>query len=892
MTLEAGTRLGPYEIVSPLGAGGMGEVYRARDSRLGRDVAVKVLPSHLSDNAELKQRFEREAKAVSALSHPHICALFDVGNEGGVEYLVMELLDGETLADRLTKGPLPSDQVLRFGIQIADALDRAHKQGIVHRDLKPGNVMLTKSGVKLLDFGLAKHRAATVDSQISQLSSLPTEMTPTNLTERGTIMGTFQYMSPEQLEGKEADARTDIFAFGCVLYEMASGQKAFSGKSRASMIAAILERDPAPISSIVPMIPPALDRVVKTCLAKDPDDRFQTAHDAKLQLEWIVEGGSQAGAPAIVVARRKSRERWAWIAAGILGAAALALAYLWRRSAAHPAEMVQTSILPPEKGRFNFTSGSPAISPDGSRITFVATDTAGKNMLWVRPLAALAAQPLAGTEDSFSPFWSPDGTKIGFFQGTKLKKIDAAGGPAETLCDATTGRGGAWNADGTIVFASDFNSGLSKVAAAGGTPSPLTKIDTAQREATHRWPSFLPDGRHFLFLVRHAGSGTEPSRSAIWIGSLDGQRSELIHSVDSEAVYASGHVLFVRDRTLLAQPFSPGRRKLLGDAFPVAEHLQDLTGYSLSMFSAAGTGSFIYAGGGSVGVSQLAWYDRNGKRLEAIGEAGTIARPRLSHDEKRIALDVGDPSSSNTDVWVFDIARKTQTRLTFSPGFDGYPVWSPDDSQIAFSSDRKNPGDIYVKSSSGTGEEKAVLASDSNKTPFSWSSDGKTIAFSGLEPKVKNRTGAIGTVSIADGKASPFAENPFNQGEPTFSPDGKWIAYTSAESGKFEVYVRAFPDTGGKWQISSAGGEDPVWSRDGAEIFYDLGTRVVSVPVKTSPAFEAGSPQLLFEAPIRGDSGVQFDVTADGKKFLIDADVTESAEAPITLVQNWLAKKR
>jgi Tol biopolymer transport system component len=870
----------------------MGEVYRARDTRLGRDVAVKVLPSHLSENAELKQRFEREAKAVSALSHPNICALFDVGNEAGVEYLVMELLDGETLADRLTKGPLPTDQVLRFGIQIADALDRAHKQGIVHRDLKPGNVMLTKSGVKLLDFGLAKHRAANVDSQISQLSSLPTEMTPTNLTERGTIMGTFQYMSPEQLEGKEADARTDIFAFGCVLYEMASGQKAFSGKSRASMIAAILERDPAPISSIVPMIPPALDRVVKTCLAKEPDDRFQTAHDAKLQLEWIVEGGSQAGAPAIVVARRKSRERWAWMAAAILGAAAAVLGFLWRRSAANPAAMVATSILPPEKSRFNLTLGSPAISPDGSRIVFVATDAAGKNMLWVRPLGALAAQPLAGTEDSLFPFWSPDGTKIGFFQGTKLKKIDAAGGPAETICEAPTGRGGAWNADGTIVLAADFNSGLSKVAAAGGTPSPLTKIDTAQRESTHRWPWFLPDGRHFLFLIRFTGGGTEPTRSAIWIGSLDGKRSELIHSVDSQPVYASGHVLFVRDRTLLAQPFSPGSRKLLGDAFPVAEHLQDLTGYNLSMFSAAGTGSFIYAGGGSVGVSQLAWYDRSGKRLEALGEPGTIARPRLSHDEKRIAMDVRDSSSSNTDVWVLDIARKTQTRLTFSPGFDGYPIWSPDDAQIAFSSDRKSPGDIYVKSSSGTGEEKAVLASDVDKTPYSWSSDGKTIAFSGIDPKAKNRTGMLGTVSIADGKTSPFAANPFNQGEPSFSPDGKWIAYTSNESGKFEVYVRTFPDAGGKWQISSSGGEDPLWSRDGTEIFFDVGTRVMSVPVRTSPTFEAGAPQLLFEAPIRGDSGVQFDAAADGKKFLVDADVTESAEAPITLVQNWLAKKR
>ena len=891
MSLAAGTRLGPYEILSPLGAGGMGEVYKARDTRLGRDVAVKVLPSHLSDNPELKARFEREAKAISALSHPHICALYDVGNEAGVEYLVMEYLEGETLADRLTKGALPADQALRFGIEIADALDRAHKQGIVHRDLKPGNVMLTKSGIKLLDFGLAKHRAATVDSQISQLSSLPTEMTPTNLTERGTIMGTFQYMSPEQLEGKEADARTDIFAFGCVLYEMASGRKAFSGKSRASMIAAILERDPAPISSIVPMIPPALDRVVKTCLAKEPDDRFQTAHDAKLQLEWVVEGGSQAGAPAIVVSRRRARERTAWIAAALLGVAAAVLGFLWRRSAARPAGMVQTSILPPEKSHFNFNTGAPALSPDGSRVAFVATDPAGKNMLWVRPLAALAAQPLAGTEGASYPFWSPDGTKLGFFQGTKLKKIDAAGGPAETLCDAPTGRGGAWSPDGTIVFAPGFNVGLSKVAAAGGTPSPVTTLDRAKREGSHRWPWFLPDGRHFLFLVRFPGSGTEAARSAIWVGALDGKRSELIHAMDSQAVYASGHVFFVRDRTLLAQPFSPGSRKLAGDAFPVAEHLQDLSGFTLSMFSASPAGSFVYAGGGSVGVSQLAWYDRSGRRLEAVGDPGTVARPRLSHDEKRVAMDVRDPSSSNTDVWVFDLARKTQTRLTFSPGFDGYPVWSPDDAQIAFTTDRKSPGDIYVKSSSGTGEEKAVAASDAEKAPYAWAADGKTIAISQLDPKAALRSGSVATVSVADGKVTPFAANTFNQGEPTFSPDGKWIAYTSIESGKFEVYVRAFPETGGKWQISTGGGEDPLWSRDGTEIFFDNGNRLMAVPVKTSPAFEAGVPQVLFEVPIRGDTGVQYDVSADGKKFLVDADVTESTEAPITLVQNWLAKK-
>ncbi|HWC65296.1 MAG TPA: protein kinase, partial [Thermoanaerobaculia bacterium] len=768
----------------------------------------------------------------------------------------------------------------------------AHRAGIVHRDLKPGNVMLTRAGVKLLDFGLAKHRAATVDSQISQLSSLPTEMTPTNLTEKGTIMGTFQYMSPEQLEGKEADARTDIFAFGCVLYEMASGRKAFSGKSRASMIAAILERDPAPISSIVPMIPPALDRVVKTCLAKEPDDRFQTAHDAKLQLEWIVEGGSQAGAPAIVVSRRRTRERWAWIAAAVLAVATLVLGYLWRRSAGNPAPMVQSSILPPEKSSFDFTSGAMAIAPDGSRIAFVAPDPSGKNMLWVRPLSGLSAQPLAGTEGAKYPFWSSDSARIGFFMGGKLKKIDASGGPAETICDAVEGRGGTWNGEGTIVFTPNFNTGLFKVAAAGGAPVAITKLDLARKENTHRWPWFLPDGRHFLFVNRTTGSGNEPERTGIWVGALDGKTTELLRDVESEAQYASGHLLFVREGTLLAQRFSPGSRKVAGDAFPVAEHLQNLTGYSLSMFSASQAGALVYMGGGSLGLSQLAWLDRTGRQIETVGNPGMIARPRLSHDEKRVAMDVRDASSANTDVWVYDIARKTQTRLTFAPGFDGYPIWSSDDTRIVFTSDRKNPGDLYEKSSAGTGEEKLVLASDTLKAPFSWTADGSRIGFQTFNAKTSNRTGDLWTFSFADQKATPYLETDFNEGEPAFSPDGKWIAYVSNESGKNEIYVRTFPDTGGKWQISTAGGEDPVWSRDGTEIFYDVGTRLMSVPVKTSPAYEAGTPQLLFEARFRADNGVQYDVSADGKKFLVDQDLTQAADAPITLVQNWLARKR
>ncbi|MGH9444049.1 MAG: protein kinase domain-containing protein [Thermoanaerobaculia bacterium] len=895
MTLNAGTRLGPYEILSPIGAGGMGEVYKARDTRLERIVAVKVLPSHLSDNAELKARFEREARAISALSHPHICALFDVGNEGGVEYLVMEYLEGETLAERLTRGALPNEQVLKLGIEVADALDKAHKQGIVHRDLKPGNIMLTKSGVKLLDFGLAKHRApGAVDSQISQLSSLPTEATPQQaLTEQGTIMGTFQYMSPEQIEGQEADARSDIFAFGCVLYEMATGRKAFVGKSRASMIAAILERDPAPISSIAPMTPPALDRIARTCLAKEPDDRFQTAHDVKLQLEWILEGGSQAGVPAPVAARRKNRDRLLVFAAAALAAIALLLGFFLARSLRAPVAMVQSSVLPPEKSHFDFSAGSMAISPDGSRLAFLAPDPSGKRFLWVRSFSALTAQPLAGTEGAAYPFWSADSRQLGFFAGGKLKKIDASGGPAETVCDAPDGRGGAWNREGTILFSPNFNSGLSRVSAAGGAPTVVTKLDAATKEDSHRFPSFLPDGKHFVFLNRLAVSTDPAQRNRIFFGSPDSRAVEILKGVDSQAVYASGHLLFVREGTLMAQPFSPGSGKLRGDAFPIAEHIQNLSGYSLSMFSAVSNGTLVYAGGGSLGLSQLAWYDRGGHEIEKIGNPGILARPRLSHDEKRVAMDVRDPASTNTDVWIYDLARKTLTRLTFAPGIDGYPLWSPDDSRVLFASDRKNPADLYEKSSAGTGEETPVFASEATKLPASWSRDGRFAFLEFFDPRTPKRGGDLWTFSFADQKATPFLQTDFNEGEPTLSPDDRWVAYVSNESGKNEIYVRSFPDTGGKWQVSTTGGEDPQWSRDGKEIFYIASnTRFMTVPVKTGATFEAGTPQFLFEARIRQDSERQYDVAKDGRRILVDLDATEAAETPITLVQNWVAGRK
>jgi serine/threonine protein kinase len=899
MTISVGTRLGPYEIQSPLGAGGMGEVYKARDTRLERTVAIKVLPEHLSASPESRQRFEREAKTISQLSHPHICALYDVGREGETEFLVMEYLEGETLSDRLGRGALPLEQTLRYGIEIVDALDKAHRQGIVHRDLKPGNVMLTKSGVKLLDFGLAK-LAAPNSGVMSGLSMMPTTPKGSNLTAEGTILGTLQYMAPEQLEGKEADARTDIFAFGAVLYEMATGRKAFSGTSQASLIGAILHKEPPPISTSEPMSPPALDRIAKTCLAKDPEDRFQTAHDVKLQLQWIAESGSVAGLPVPVATRRKSRDRVAWAVAVLASVVALGLAAFILIQRGEPTRMIRSTILPPEKSDFVFDGGPMALSPDGARLAFVAPTPDGKNQLWVRPLNGLSAQPLAGTEGATYPFWSPDSRLLGFFAGSKLKKIDASGGPSQVICDTQLGRGGTWNREGVIVFTPSTRDPLFRVSAAGGAPSPLTALDASKGEFSHRFPSFLPDGRHFLYLAQTAGVGQKDS-DVIYAGSLDSKERKLVERVRSNGVYVppttkgrEGHLLFVRDRTLLAQAFDTKDLRFEGDAVPVGESLTFLANYGFAVFTASQNGLLAYQTGGGGGLSKLAWFDRGGKELETVGEPADYGHPRLSHDGRRIAVDIVDPSTGFTDIWVIDLSRRTSTRLTFGPKDNSNPIWSPDDGRIVFASSRTGAPNLFVKSSAGAGnDEPFYMDETSTKVPSDWSLDGRFVAFHGISGATKSGWD-LWTFSVSDKKPAVFLSTPATEVLGNFSPDGHWLAYVSDESGKQEVYVQSFPASGGKWQISTAGGREPVWSSDGKEIFYvtpqDPSNRLMAVDVKTSPGFEAGAPKVLFAVRLKSMLGRRYDVTRDGKRFLLNVAIGEVKSNPITLVQNWAAE--
>src|SRR5216684_2462668 len=702
MPLAQGTHLGPYEIVAPLGAGGMGEVYRARDTRLERTVAIKILPAQFSSDPIRKERFEREAKTISSLNHPNICVLFDVGQQDGTDYLVMECVEGETLAKRLEKGPLPFDQALQYGLQIAAALDKAHRSGVVHRDLKPGNIMLTKSGVKLLDFGLAKPVSeAFTSGQTLSISPARSRL----LTAEGAIVGTMQYMSPEQLEGKETDARSDLFSFGAVLYEMLTGNHAFDGKSQASVIAAILEHEPKPLSAFQPMVPPALDRLIRTCLAKDPEERIQTAYDVKLQLQWIAEGSSQAGEAGRIPA---GRGRWHYV--GWLAAAAFFLlmvaagAAWWRASNRRPPRMYFQTSIP-------FPANDLALSPDGHTLALVAYSAQANNyVLWTHEVGGRQTNSLAGTQGASYPFWSPDGKFIGFFADGKLKKVDASGGQTQVLCDAPNGRGGAWNRDGVILFTPDALQGLFRVSSWGGSPVELTKPDGSRFQASHRWPVFLPDGKHFLYLASNFSGQLE--YNAIFLGSLDSQETRLLVNTSANAAYAEpGYLLYLRDNTLVAQPFDRRRYVLSGEPHTLNDDVLYTPLVDRAVFSVSSGAVLVTQTGKGAALSQLMWFDRSGKPAGTVGVPGSYNNVRLSPDGRRVAGQQTDPDGRNDDIWIIEPARGATTRLTFDPSLHQTPIWSPDGKQILFTWPQRLGNQLYLKNAdgSGSGEEVADL---------------------------------------------------------------------------------------------------------------------------------------------------------------------------------------
>jgi serine/threonine protein kinase len=904
MALTSGTKLGPYEIQSPLGAGGMGEVYRARDTRLDRTVAVKILPSHLAEDPEARQRFEREARTISSLNHPNICTLHDVGEEDGTSYLVMEYVQGETLDARLQKGPMPLKQALECAVQVCDALEKAHRAGIVHRDLKPGNIMLTASGAKLLDFGLAKPVAIfgtqptsspgnlTPSTPTMSLSALGTG--PTKLTQQGSIVGTFQYMAPETLQGQEADARSDIFSFGCVLYEMITGRRAFEGKSQLSVASAILEKEPEQLTKVQPMAPAALDHVVHDCLAKDPEARWQNAADIARELRWIAGGGSTTNIAPPTEERHLWRERLLWGALAAMLLAALVWSSLRGRE---PVRTVRSFLPPPAQMSFDFTgdfSGPPVMNSEGTEVAFCARTQKDRDSIWVQSLGDLAARKLDGTEGASFPFFSADGKNLGFFADGHLKKLPASGGPVTVLANAPNPRGGSWNQDNVIIYEPDYRDTIWQISSAGGTPERLTKFETG-KHTTHRWPQFLPDGKHFLFFGTNHSGGSE---QGIYVGSLaDGSYKHVIES-DSGAQYASGYLLYHLQSQLLAQKFDAAAGTVSGDPVTVANLVEYDTGTWHTTFSVSQNGLLVYEPGSKTLGTDLYWMDRSGKTLGKAGERGFYkGAGRISRDGKRLAIAMGDPQA---DIWVLDLARGTRTRLTFGGATHQEPSWSADGQKVVYT--RQNGTTVVTGTSlrarlaNGGGQEELLMESNP-AAPITLlspqlSPDGRYLVHT--EQSGPSITGIFALPLTGEKKPFPIVQPQSPQArivQYRLSPDGRWLAYSSTESGREEVYVTHFPSGEGRWQVSQNGGTFPNWRGDSQEIWYaGTGGYLYTASVNTkSSEFELGAPQTMFQFSYLTPVGTPYDVSPDGQRVILST-FPEIVPTPLVLVTNWAAE--
>ena len=888
MSLSVGDRLGAYEILGLLGAGGMGEVYRARDTRLEREVAVKVLPAEVSSRDNLRQRFEREARAISSLHHPHICALHDIGEQDGIRYLVMELLRGEPLDKRIERGPIPAAEALRIVIQIGGALDQAHRQGIIHRDLKPANVMLTDSGAKLLDFGLAK--AAEPRNAPVGLSAAATRTQ--HLTTEGSIVGTLGYMAPEQLEGKDTDARTDIFAFGVVLYEMLTGTRAFVGDSQASLISAIMSADPVSRTALQPVASPALERTLRQCLAKSPDQRWHCMHDLVSELKWIGEGGASSGLPAAPVQPRYAT--WRYVVAAAVGIALISAAALYVRlfEKTPPLRAVSLDFVLPEKLHMR-SIDIPTPSPDGERIVFSAMNTDNKYTLWTRSLNSPALRELPGTEGAILPFWSPDGRQIGFLADGKLKRMDLGGGVPQTIAEITNNFGAAtWSSKGTILFGN--NGALYAVPEQGGERKLVRAL--RQGEYVQYWPQFLPDGEHFLYAL-HSSS---QEANGFYIGSLDGKLRRKLLGPDTKAIAVDGYLLFSRGDVLYAQEFDSKSLELRGQPTPLSDHVLTFgTSAGANFFASLSRGSndvLAYRTGSTGSDVELTWFDRSGNRISTLGPTAQFSNPALSPDGKWMATGRRD-AQGERDLWLFDLSRGTNTRLTFDPADEFNPTWSPDGKQIAFTSTSSHHRDIYVMDAHGTRAPELLLESPEQKNVEQWSPDGKYLVYN-----TNSTPGAPQDLYVlplfGDRKPIAMLTSPFIEDMGQISPNGKWLAYRSNESGTSEVYVLAFapndPSSRRKWRISTDGGMEPQWRADGKELFYLNGSTLMSVEVKgDGREFEADLPKLLFEAVLTSNiTRNRYAVSRDGQRFLMVTMPKDQVHPEIHVLVNWEAGLR
>jgi Tol biopolymer transport system component len=881
-----GRTIGPYRILEQIGAGGMGVVYRARDERLERDVALKVLPDTALTDEAARRRIRHEALALSRVSHPHIATVHDVGVDGDVHFIVMEYIPGENLSERLVAGPLPEREVIRLGRELASGLDAAHRSGVIHRDLKPGNVMLTKSGAKLMDFGLARPTglkgAATANHPTGvALTQSPTVAAP--LTAEGTIVGTFQYMPPEQLEGKETDARSDIWSLGCVLYEMATGKRAFEGKSQASLIAAVMNQEPPPASQLATLSPPALDRLIQACLAKDPDDRIQTAHDIKLQLGWIAGEGSQVGAAAAQAPRAEARPRLRRFAATALTIGLTALVVLVaQRLLLRPAPVSVLRFSVPVDASLA-EARWPLISPDGRTLVFMGTDSAGASRYWLRSMDALDARPLP-VEHKQRPFWSGDGRSLGYIAADKLRRMDLTTGADVIVADAPGGRDGSWG-DGVVLYDGSGADSISRVTLAGGKAEAATRIDRARGESGHGWPAFLPDGRHFLFTCTMTGQPV----LEIKLGTLGSLESRTVGHTDTRALFADGYLLSTRGGTLLAQRFDAGSGRTSGEPVALAERVE-------GDFSVSRNGMLVYRPSLSAAPSRLVWMDRSGRILGQAAPPDQYLEIRLSPDGTRVAVRMVRGPEPVADIWICDLMRGVTSRVTFGSSHNVFPVWSPDGSRIAYSSNRGGEYHTLIRSASGSGADDS-LAHEPGSTdlPSDWSADGRTIVIS--------RRGASGwdvwLLGTDPGQApNKILQSRFNERSGRFSPDGRWLAYASNESGRYEIYVVPLAGGAGKWQVSTAGGDDPFWRKDGRELLYLAADHSINaVAIGPRASFEPGTPQPLFRAELVEAvfTGARWCPTADAQRFLLQVPVVSSDAASLNVVSGWpseLAKKK